>query len=337
MQNVNHCHSPCMGAPQNAVYDKLQQSSNIQLAAVSSERRADITIMTDEEDRVTLSLDSHIQAVAFTYENQSRTESSYRETQGEMLGFEADRRMELSVQGDLNDQERKEIKQVLKSIFKMVKDFLAGKFSPGADQAQNFEDLETISSVKAEFEAKETAAYVAQSAAREVTQAQAPESEASPSVAIPQVSSPLKPEPKPEPVEAPAAAVAEQMAEAVKDSGVDPAKIKKPVDDMFGRLMRRFLKEGPFHFRQMRRLSSIMQEFSEKMNKLTDPDKSQASGIEPVIDEGLEQVAPMEAFTFKKSSVQTQVSIFEQSFSFNFEYSAARPDNAGKEEVSVQA
>lgn len=333
MQNVNHCHSPCMGAPQNPVYDKLQQSSNIQLAAVSSERSADITIMTDEEDRVTLSLDSHVQAVAFTYENQSRTESSYRQTRGEMLGFEADRRMELSVQGDLNEQERKEIKQVLKSIFKMVKDFLAGKFSPGADQAQNFEDLETISSVKAEFEAKGTAAYVAQSAAREITQAQAPESEASP-----QVSSPLKPEPKPEPVKATAAAVAEQMAEAVKDSGVDPAKIKKPVDEMFGRLMRRFLKEGPFHFRQMRRLSSIMQEFSEKMNKLIDPDKSEAPGIEPVIDEGLEQVAPMEAFTIKKSSVQTQVSIFEQSFSFNLEYSAAtRPDDAGREEVSVQA
>lgn len=349
MQNVNHCNSPCMGQPQNAVYDKLQQSSNLQLAAVNSERSADITIMTDDNDKVTLSLDSHIKAVALTYDEKTRTNSSYSESRAEMVGIEVERQMALSIEGDLNDQERKEIKQVLKSIFKMVRNFLSGKFGQGAGEAQKFDNLETISSVKAEFEAKDTAAYVSQSADREVTQAQVQAPMAipqhpdarpvRPNAIKPQTFAPVKPEDNPQPTKAQAEAVADKMVEVVKDSGVDPAKIQKPVDDMFGRLMRKFLKEGPFNFRQMRRLRSVMQEFSQKMEKLTAPEKPEAvepSVLQPVADQAVDQVKPMEVFTVKKSTVQTQVSIFEQSFSFSFEYSAAKSEETADDEVSVE-
>ena len=346
MQNVNQCYSPCSGQAQTAVYDKLQQSSNFQLAAASSERSADITIMTDDKDVVSLSIDSSVRAVALTYDEKARTDSSYSERSGRLVGIDVDRQVELSIEGHLNDQERKEIKQVLKAIFGMVKDFLAGKFGKGLDKAEEFGDLETIANVSAEFEAKDSSAYVSQSVAQEITQVQTPAprreprpsdaGQSRPPVVNPEVYAKPMPAVSAKPAKAPVEVLADKMTEVVKDSGVDPAKIQKPVDEMFGRLMHKFLNEGPFSFRKMRRLSSLMEEFSRKMNTLMNPEKPEAPTLEPFDSEAVEQVSPAEIFTVKQSTVQTKVSIFEQSFSFNFEYSAAEKDEAADEEVSVE-
>lgn len=348
MQNVNHCHSPCSGQAQNAVYDKLQQSSNFQLAAVSSERSADIVIATTQSDTVRVSIDSRIQAVALTYDEKARTHSSYSESRGQLVGIDVDRQVEFSIDGDLDDQERKEIKQVLKAIFRMVKGFLSGKFGKGMDPAAKFDGLETIANVSAEFEAKDTAAYVSQSVAQKVTQVQAPApgiearpadaGQARPLALNPNVyAKPMPPAVNAEPTKAPVAVLADQMTEVVKESGVDPAKVLKPVDEMFGRLMQKFLSEGPFSFRKMRRLGSLMEAFSRKMNDLINPEKPETPALEPFDNGGVDQGSPMEIFTLKQSSVQTQVNVFERSISFSFEYSAAEPDAAADEEVSVAA
>ena len=344
MQNVNHCHSPCSGQPQNAVYDKLQQSSSFQMAGLSSERSAEIVIETAEDDTVRLSIDSQIKAVALTYDEKARTNSSYRETRGKLVGIDVNRQVELSIDGHLNDQERKEIKQVLKAVFKMVKDFLAGKFGKGMESAQKFDDLETIEHVSADFEAKDTAAYVSQTSSQEVLQVQAPAARVQPPASVskkPVVYAKPMPTVSEKPAKAPVEAVADKMTEVVKESGIDPAKIHKPVDKMFGRLMQKFLNEGPFSFRKMRRLSSLMEEFSRKMNMLMNPEKQEAPTLEPPGNESVGQVAsepvsPVELFSVKKSSIETHFSFFEQSVSFSFQYSKGETEEAESEEVSVE-
>jgi hypothetical protein len=45
----------------------------------------------------------------------------------------------------------------------------------------------------------------------------------------------------------------------------------------------------------------------------------------------------VEISTLKQSTVQAQVSIFEKHFSFSFDYSANESDNAGSDDVSVEA
>ena len=329
MQNVNQCHSPCSGQAQNAVYDKLQQSSNFQLAAASSERSAEIVIATAEDDTVRLSIDSHVKAVALTYDEKARTNSSYSETRGELFALDVERKIELNISGDINDQERKEIKQVLKAIFKMVKDFLSGKFNKGLDRAEKLDDLETIGSVCAEFEAKDTAAYVSQSTSQEVLQVQAP-------AAKPVVYAKPMPALSEKPEKAPVEVLADKMTEIVKESGIDPAKIQKPVDKMFGRLMQKFLNEGPFSFRKMRGLSSLMEEFSRKMKKLMNPEKSESPVVEPLAEEPVESEAPVEVLSMKKSTVETHVSFFQQSVSFSFQYSKGEQEESAPEEVSVE-
>jgi len=347
MQNVNMCQIPCPGEPRNAVYEQQQQSSNLQLAAASSERSADILITTADSDTVNLSIDSRIQAVALTYDEKARTGSSYSETHGQLVGIDVDRQVELSVTGEFDEQERKEIKQVLRAIFKMVKNFLSGKFGNGTDQAGKFDDLETIANVSATFEARDTAAYVSQSATEGITRVQAP-----PPGIEPQPSGEVRerpPETNPavyarpiqadnsRPASAPVEDLADRMTAVVRESGVDPAKIQKPVDEMFGRLMNRFLREGPFSFRRMRRLSGLMEEFSRKMNRLMNPEKPDLPTLEPQAPEAAEPIAPMEISTLKQSTVQARVSIFEKHFSFSFDYSANESDNAGSDDVSVEA
>ena len=346
MQNVNQCHSPCSRQAQNAVYDKLQQSSNFQLAAASSERSADITIRTDDEDVVTLSIDSHVQAAVLTYEEMSKTGSSDREARGKFIGLDVSKEVNLSVDGTLDEQERKEIKQVLKAIFKMVKDFISGKFSQGLERTEKFDDLETIHHVRAEFEAKDTAAYVSQSSSQEVLQVQAPavRIEQSPSdskATRPPMAKPVVyPKPMPalseKPEKAPVEVLADKMTEVVKESGIDPAKIQKPIDKMFGRLMQKFLNEGPFSFRRMRRLSSLMEEFSRKMNQLMNPEKTEAPAIEPLSNETAEPVFPVELFSVTRSTVETHVSFFERSVSFDFQYAKGEQEESVAEEVSAE-
>jgi hypothetical protein len=341
------CHIPCQGEPRNAVYDQQQQSSNLQLAAASSERSADILITTADSDTVKLSIDSRIQAVALTYDEKARTGSGYSQTHGELVGIDVDRQVELSVKGDFDGQERKEIKQVLKAIFKMVKNFLSGKFGNGADHARKFDDLETIANVSAKFEARDTAAYVSQSAAEEITRVQAAPSGIEPLPSgegrdrPPEINPALYAKPiqadNTRPAITPVEDLADKMTAVVKESGVDPAKIQKPVDDMFGRLMNRFLREGPFSFRKMRRLSGLMEEFSRKLSRLMNPEKPDLPTLEPQAPGALEPIAPMEIFTLKQSTVQAQASILEKHFSFSFDYSADESDTAGNEDVSVEA
>ena len=130
--------------------------------------------------------------------------------------------------------------------------------------------------------------------------------------------------------------LADKMTEVVKESGIDPAKIQKPVDKMFGRLMRKFLNEGPFSFRKMRRLSSLMDEFSRKMNKLMDSEKPESQFFEPIADEPVVSASPVEVLSMKKSTVETHVSFFEQSVSFSFQYSKGEQEESSVEEVSVE-
>jgi hypothetical protein len=347
MQNVNPCNCPLSGQTPNAVYDQFERSSNLQLAAASSEHSADIVIATAEEDTVRLSMDAKVQAVALTYHDKTSIPSGDSDTRGRLMGIDIDHHLELSIEGDLNDKERKEIKQVLKAIFKMVTNFLSGKSGQEVERAGAFDDLETIANVSAKFESKDTAAFISTSAAQAVTQIQSPVPEIDagatgvvtekPPVAEPAVYAKPMPPFSAVPSKAPAQVLADEITKVVKQSDVDPSKIQKPVDEMFGRLMHRFLQEGPFSFRKMKLLNGLMEEFSHKMKQLIEPREMEAPILEPLYPDELDLSEAGDLFKVQQSTVRTQVRMFEQSFSFSFEYSAAEPGDANEEGVSLEA
>ncbi|MFC1881280.1 hypothetical protein ACFL2S_07280 [Thermodesulfobacteriota bacterium] len=121
------------------------QSAQIAKTEISGEQSTDIEIQTADGDKVTLSSDIKFESSAVTYEELGRTSTSYNRSQGHIISANANSKLELTVEGTLGEQEKKEIKEVLENLFKMVKDFITGKAD--TEETHNFANLTTISEV----------------------------------------------------------------------------------------------------------------------------------------------------------------------------------------------
>jgi hypothetical protein len=98
------------------------QSAQIAKAEIAGEQSTDIQIQTADGDKVTLSSDITFESSAIVYEKQGQTSTRYRQSQGQIVSATASSTLELTVEGTLDEQEKKEIKAVLMNLFKMVKD-----------------------------------------------------------------------------------------------------------------------------------------------------------------------------------------------------------------------
>ncbi len=130
----------------------------------SSNQSKDITIVTDEGDKVTL---SYHQASSLTYANLSAmsygleyltadNQEMVRETlarfEAETLGFHASRGFTLSVEGDLNEQELADIKAAMAGIDEIMTDLLNdGDISEAMAGAKELKDLDTIAGLEATY------------------------------------------------------------------------------------------------------------------------------------------------------------------------------------------
>ena len=106
---------------------QMYQASQVSLSAVSREQSADVALVTKEGDKVTLSVQSSFEAAYGTYDSQARMNGVDAATRGRFGSLNLEREITIRVEGDLNQAEKKEIKQVLRKIFKTVKNFLSGE------------------------------------------------------------------------------------------------------------------------------------------------------------------------------------------------------------------
>jgi len=298
------CNSLSTGQPNAEPNSKLYNFSQINQASIASEQSADITIVTDEGDKVTLSLDTQIEASLTTYNRMARTNTTYNESHGKLISFNTSQQIGIGVEGELNNQEKKEIKKVIKAIFKMIKDFLSGKNDHLTEKVRNFADLKTISNVEAEFEFKKSMAFVNHLSTESVMHSPVPEN-SNPSQVEAKESNPID-------------KLTDQMVQLVKDTGIKPAKLLKFVDQMFSKLFGEFLKEEPAGRGKMGLGQMIMVEFFHKLEKLSaeseENDLQDASEVEKT--ENQSETAHLE-----KNSL-LQISLLEQSKTFKMEYSA---------------
>jgi hypothetical protein len=156
---------------------QVYEYSRLNLAAVSREQSVDITFVTKEGDKVTLSADSSLKAAYATYDNQAQIKGVYAESTGRLNSVAVEREFTIGVEGDLNDQEKKEIKKVLRQIFKMMKNFLSGqKGNPATSTVKDIE-LDTLANVEAKFEVKQSVLQVNHTSAEVVTNSSIPAKE----------------------------------------------------------------------------------------------------------------------------------------------------------------
>lgn len=153
---------------------KLSAYSQFKVAAVSREQSADLTIVTKEGDKVTLSADSSFQAAYATYNSGAQINGIYTESRGILRAANVEREISISVEGDLNDEEKKEIDKVVREIFKMMKDFLSGRGDQFAVPDLKNIELETLANVEAKFEVQKTVLEASHLSARSETRTSNP-------------------------------------------------------------------------------------------------------------------------------------------------------------------
>ena len=213
---------------------RLAEYSRFKLAAVSSEQSADLTIVTKEGDRVTLSVDSSFEAAYATYNRKAQMDGVYTETRGQIRAVNAEREISITVEGDLNDAERKEIKRIMHEIFKMIKNFLSSPDEkPAVSDLKNIE-LDTLADVEAKIEVKKSVLQANHVSARTVTTSSIPKGE---SIDVP------------EPVDR----LINRMSAAVKNSKIEHDKFLNFFDRDPSRMTDEYLNRDPGarHMRKM--------------------------------------------------------------------------------------
>lgn len=257
MNNVSSC---CYNPPDQ--FSLVQgnwayQSAQIAKTTITGEQSTDIEIQTADGDKVTLSSDIKFESSAITYEELSRANASYSKSRGQIISANANSKLELTVEGTLDEQEKKEIKEVLINLFKMVKDFITGKAD--AEETFNLANLTTISEIKAEFDINASITIAAQSSANHVAQTPVEEKPVMQKVKtanLPAVSERVD-------------KLTGRMIKVVKDSGVEPSKILKRLNRQLSRFSWRFMNARPAAWHKMPLTQEILENFATKLKKLS--------------------------------------------------------------------
>ena len=276
MEGVQSCTSPAPRPHDLAATQASYQSSRLNRLSVSEEQQADVDIVTAEGDRVTLSSDYSAAASLATYEHLALSDSGYRHIEAQMLNFQMEQDIAVTVEGDLNPQELADIKSLISDLGTMFKEFLAsgGQESPGIDE--EFAKLSSLRSVQAQFEYSASVGYLS-AQSDEMTiggpvpvpslpEAEAPVAataqQAAPAVDPPPVATPLPPPP------AETAPLADRMTQKVRDSGVKPQKILK----LLKKFLKQFLKGMGAHAggdaEKAKRGESVLEKFFDQVGKL---------------------------------------------------------------------
>jgi hypothetical protein len=292
--------------------DWAYQSAQIAKAEIAGEQSTDIEIQTADGDKVTLSSDIKFESSAIVYEKLDQTSASYSQSQGQIILAAATSNLELTVEGTLDEQEKKEIKEVLMNLFKMVKDFLSGNAATDTEEAQNFADLTTISKVKAEVDIKAEVTIAAQSYTKYVAQTPVEEKPSIQEVETANLPAVSKHVDK----------LTDRMIGLVKDSGLEPSKILNRLNRRLSRFSRKFMNAGPAGWHKMRMMRAIIEDFARKLRNLSAENEA---AINKELA-GAEKAANKDDYTFLEttsSSTETHLNAASHDFHFEMEYSAA--------------
>jgi len=129
MNSINPYATTISQQPDFSANSRIYNELLLTRIETSNQQNKDITIVTDEGDRVTISSSFQSQAVYSTYkgisqytvsatsENLGMEKNQLTMFEGETFDYENDRNFSISVDGDLNKQELKSIKKAVKNIF----------------------------------------------------------------------------------------------------------------------------------------------------------------------------------------------------------------------------
>jgi len=270
--------STCQRDPSSWNYGDIGESHDSMQATgifATSKVSKDITIFTDEGDKVTISYDREKQA---SYENLKAlayqkaistngdlalaTETS-AEVQAENFLFEDSNCLSISLEGDLNEQELKDVKKAINRIDKILADLLyGGDIFKAATEAKKIEGLETIAGVEADYQF-ETAVTIKQITATE---------DATYSNSLPEGQETAWDRNGWDAVKN----VIDQMTKLVEEADVKPSRMLKPVKELFADILQDLKKDRPGN-RARRHLADLIG--SELMKRIRQMDNGEKVNV----------------------------------------------------------
>lgn len=160
---------------------------------MSQSRSSDITLVTAEGDTVTLSASQTMEMSFETYGSK-----------GQSMGISKSSEFSLTVEGDLNREELKDIRKAIKTLLKAERDLLKGHEERATERTAKLEDLDQIASIDAKMEFRQTVSVTQTTAEAPAFEAQtSSEPVESETVAMTQPEAQTLPEATPQPATAP--------------------------------------------------------------------------------------------------------------------------------------
>ncbi len=222
----------------------------------SLEQNTDITIVTAEGDKVTLSSDLQFQTTHATYEALVRTKTNFVSLHSESIGVDASRELSVSVDGDLSKEELRDINKALRIIEEIMRGFLSGDIDHLMSKAMKISKLKSISSLEANLQYERSMSIDQQFvkevafAPTEVTGETAPRGDTDTVDHVDKLTN--------------------ELVRAVQDSGIKPAKLFKPVKRLFSHFLKALseTENGPADSPKLQMAKLIKSHLLEKIKHL---------------------------------------------------------------------
>jgi len=153
MEGIQCCTPACRGATPAAPVEFQGEGARMSCLNVCEDQSADINIVTAEGDKVTLSSDHHSEATLLTYEHLAYNNSGYNAEEGQLVDFNEERNVSVSVEGDLNDKELADIQALLSDLGRMLKACLTGQGEGSVEEdSADLSRYGSLSAFEADFE-----------------------------------------------------------------------------------------------------------------------------------------------------------------------------------------
>ena len=130
--------------------------SQMEKAEVFQSQETDLTIVTKEGDHVTISADSEFRLDFATYDSTGRMKGETSRLHAEALSLDSSQEFSISVEGDLNEQEIKDIHNLLQSLDKIMNELVSGRLDQGVTGVEKLGNLGSISSIDATLQVEQS-------------------------------------------------------------------------------------------------------------------------------------------------------------------------------------
>jgi hypothetical protein len=296
--------------PRATAIQQEAELSRLTYLGLKQEQSTDIEITTSEGDKITISSDARTEAALLTYDHLAFNGAGFDAEELQLVDLRAESSFELSVVGDLNEQEKADIEALLKDIGARLKAFLTGGAESGAETAAPGR-YTSLDSFTADIEVHRELTYLNAVEARVARVAPAeerPEAQKAPEVVAPQAA------------EAQAAA---PDAPALPQAAAQATPEVEPVAQQ---LAERVREHRPSR-RMLKQLKKLLKGFLKELHAAREIDAGQVRQGEGVLDRMFRQIEPQgqERFEISLSRLSVRQEAFHLRYEMNASAQAAEP------------